>query len=112
MALPLATTTVSITRPVIPAGADPYDSTPTYTVIASGVRAVIDVPMSAKFRLIFGDRVVYDASMSSDPTDVEVGDTVTDLTSNQAWIVEKVQQVYHLGMAHTLAGLRYTTGAT
>ena len=110
MAIPLATTTITITRPVETPGADPLDTTPVETQIASGIRAVISVPTSATLRLPGGDRVVYNARLTCDQADVEVGDTVTDALTSQVWSVMWVQPSVKF-VSHTIAGLRLVTGA-
>jgi hypothetical protein len=114
MAIPLSTTLVTITRPTFPSTSpspDPYDSTPTLTVIASGVRATIAPPTSATVRLVGGDRDVYNSKLICDPTPVAVDDTVTDTVTGNVWTVLWVQASPQLGLSHTIAGIRLVTGA-
>jgi hypothetical protein len=112
MSVPLANTTVTITRNVY-AGTptpDPLDSTPTVQTVASGARATIAPPKSAKETLIRGDHVVYESELVCDPTALQVADFVLDNSTGLTWSVLWVTQVTSLGMNHTQAGLRRLTG--
>lgn len=112
MAVPFSNTLVTITRNVF-AGSptpDPLDSTPVVTVIASGVRATVNPPVTATEKLVHGDRVVYKSKLTCDPTAVLVADIVADAITGITWAVTWVTQVKGLGMDHTLAGLRMVSG--
>lgn len=113
MAVPLATTTVTVTRNQLPAAPndDPYDSTPTVTTIATAVRATIDPPTEATVRLNGGDRVVYNSKLLCDPVLMAVGDFVADAATGLTWVVMAFQQVNGLGLNHTFANIRLTTGS-
>lgn len=114
MAIPLALLTLTIQRVTPVAGDDDqidgYDSQPAPTTIASGIRAVIGQP-SANVVLSGGDRVVYSASFSADPTDIQPGDTIIDSTGI-VWSALWSRSVFGLGLSHTSGELRLVTGVT
>jgi hypothetical protein len=82
MALPFATSTITIIRSRLPDDEDPYDPPadwpdPNSQVVASGIRAVVGVP-SVNPILTIGDRLVYTSRLQADPCDIQEGDTVID----------------------------------
>jgi hypothetical protein len=113
MAIPLAMTTITVTRAsaIGSPTPDPLDSTPSITTIATGVRASIDPPTTATVRLAGGDRVVYKSKLLCDPTPIAVADTVIDAVTGNVWTVDWVQPSPQLGLDHTIAGVRLVTGA-
>jgi hypothetical protein len=81
--LPLAQTTISITRP--DQAADGYDPAPAAAVpIDEDVRAMI-TNKSGSVQLANGQRVAYSAVLNSDPADVKAGDIITDDTTGVAY---------------------------
>ena len=106
--IPLATTTITVSR-VEATDVDPYDAAqPSPTTIASGVRAVVGTP-SASVALSSGDKVVYAASLRCDPVDVQPGDTVTDSTGT-AWTVLWAREVNAVGLDFMEGQLRLVQG--
>lgn len=110
--IPFATTTITISRVVPTSGTeDGYDANPAApTQIATGVRAVISTP-TASARLSGGDRVVYTASMRSDPVSLQSADTVT-AADGTVWVCLWAREQTGVGLDFTLAELRMVTGAT
>lgn len=81
--IPIATTTLTVTRLVYATDVDPYDDPqPAPTTTATGVRAVIGTP-SANVALSGGQRVEYSAKLTCDPCDIQPGDQVTDAQGGQ-----------------------------
>lgn len=91
MAIPLATTTVTVTRvpETPPDGNDPYDpddpNPPAATTVAIGVRATIAAP-TANVALSGGDKVVYSAGFVTDPADIGPDDRLAD-ADGTTWTV-------------------------
>jgi hypothetical protein len=88
MAIPFATTAITIIRSTLSVTADPYDSPAQYpnpdsTVIVTGIRAVVSVP-TADTILTIGDRVVYTSKLTCDPCDLQEADLVTE-SSGRIW---------------------------
>lgn len=110
MAIPLATTTVTVTRVPPDATRDGYDAPPAPVTVASGIRATISGPKS-RVNLAGGQRVVSDASFHTDPADIQPGDTLTDATSGRAYSVLWAQQRYELGLGYCYGDLRIVSGA-
>lgn len=110
--IPLATTTVHVTRTYAGDSVDdPYTDPVTAYVTASNVRAVIRIG-GGSAKLVGGQRVVYPATLYCDPCDVLPGDTVTDDTLAQDWFVLEARQRNHIGFAFVEVGLRGVEGAT
>jgi len=111
MSLPLATTTISVTRRVDRSDEDPWDRDegPQPTVIASGVPADISLNMARSGSP--GDTETREFMLACDRTDLTFRDTVTD---------EKTGEVYEVtwatlnpglpGFEHIQAGLRQVSG--
>lgn len=112
--IPLATTKISVTRVQLDPTIDPTkagDVTP--TIIAKGVRAVIDTP-TASNKLSFGDRIVYTARLTCDPCDLQENDIITDSAdgTETEWRVMWTRTSIGLGINHRVAQLRMITGAS
>lgn len=121
MAIPLATTTISITgvRPESPA--DPlsqgYPDTPdapAAAVVASGVRACISQPgMAREVRQSGNDGMQTEVwALRCDPADLRIYDTVTDETTGVEYAVQSVVHSRPLlhSLDHTFAVLRVRKG--
>lgn len=109
--IPLATTTITVTRADMTGAADPYDpDPPAPTVVASGVRAVIGAP-KATTKLSGGTKVDYTATLRCDPCTITGGDTVTD-AGGTAWLALWAIEVDALGLDFIEGELRLQTGAT
>lgn len=113
MAIPINTTTIDISRspdandPTI----DPTDAPPSpFAVVVKGVRAVISTP-SASTTVTGGTRVVFNASMRCDPTDLQVNDEVKD-ASGSVWKCLNVETEGAFGLVFMIASLRKVTGTT
>lgn len=111
MALPLATTTVTVSRSVLPdPDTDPTDADyPTPSVVQTGLRATIGTP-SASASDQGGTRVVYTAQMTTDPADIRPRDLITDADGTQ-WSVLWARNSGALGLQITQARLQLVTGA-
>lgn len=112
MGLPLATTTIDVTRPANDGSVDLVDNNPpsTPSTVASSIPAVISSPTS-RTSLVSGERVVVSASFRSDPCDVQTGDTLTDNTSGQSYLVLWALSRYELGLTYSYGDLQIVKGA-
>lgn len=111
--IPIATSTGTVTRVEDAVDVDPYDPPSDHvapTTIASGVRGVISPP-GGTARLVGGTRVVYDAKLTCDPTELKPEDLWID-SGGLTWTVLFASQINALGMVHTAAAVRLVTGAT
>lgn len=110
MALPLATTVVSIARsePASP-NTDPTDDAyPAPQVVQSGLRATIATP-SASASDQGGTRVVYTAAMTTDPADIRPRDQVTD-ADGTVWTVLWARNSGAFGLQITQVRLQLVSG--
>lgn len=103
MAVPLTTTTITITRPAVVG--DPYDAAETTSTVASGVRAHISAP-SGREAQRGGEQQTVDKILDADPVDLRHTDRVVDDGTGQTYEVAWVDQREGLGLDHTVAGLR------
>lgn len=106
--IPLATTTISITRPPDTANVDGYDTTGDPTTVITGVRAQISSP-SGRNTITVGNRTVYVWKITADPCDLRSDDTVTDADGN-TFRVQWARQRRGLGLDHTTGGLIQVEG--
>jgi len=111
MAIPLATTHLSVMRTVLTANEDAYDANQAApTLIVSGVRAVIaSTTPKMSTVLIGGERGVYTVTFESDVADIQLGDEVTD-DNGQQYEVFDVSRQTGLGFDYLLGELRKVTG--
>lgn len=107
MAIPLATTTITITRPAV--ADDPYDGAETTTTVAAGVRAHISTP-SGREQRAGGSQETIDFRLNCDTVDLRHGDRVTDAQA-EAYEVVWAQARVGLGLDHVEAGLRQAGAA-
>jgi hypothetical protein len=109
MGVPLATTTVTVTRPK--SGGDPYEDA-TVSEVARGVRANIVTPSGIE-RTGGGAQERIDAVLLCDPVaGLDHYCIVTDDRSAEAWQVAWVRTRRGLGMDHVRAGLNVVTGGS
>lgn len=119
MAIPIATTTVTIKRP--PAaddGKDPYDAKAAMTTVATGVRAAFVSPSGGASigggeNGITGSQEVVGWQLLADPCDLQHYDTVVDETTTQqfsvAWAKSRPDPDGDLD--HVVAGVDEVRGA-
>jgi len=107
--VPLATTTITVLRPV---AGDPYEpsETPPATV-TTGIRAHISTPNVGNSRIVGGQQSVVEPRLACDPCDFTFTDLVRDDTTGQVYGVSWVQRRIGLGLDHMEAGLRFVEGA-
>ena len=108
MAIPLATTTITVSRVAADPERDPADEQPAATPVASGIRAHLSGLTGAEN---FPTQEVISRKLICDPTDLEHGDTVHDDTTGLDYQVVYAEQRVGLQMDHTEAGLKKVTGA-
>lgn len=111
MAVPLATTTVTISRIAADPDRDPYDAPPDPTDVASGVRAHISTATGTE-AVAGGSQEVVNFRMSCDPFDGGLlhTDTVSDDTSGEVYDVVWAVARFGVGLDHFQAGLRQVSG--
>jgi hypothetical protein len=111
MTLPIATTTITVTRTTSGADVDPYViSDDSSTVVASGVRAVIG-PYSGSEFVRGGEQSIVNATMQCDACDVTHYDRVTDAMTGDVFSVISVQSVQGFGLDHYECQLKRIDGA-
>lgn len=110
MALALATTTITVRRVAADPARDPYDAEPEPVTVASGVAAHIFSPTGEE-QTAGGSRSNVNIRLAADPVDLNAEtDTVVDDTTGVEYAVEWARDVVGLGLDHTQARLRHTTG--
>lgn len=113
MAIPHATTTITVTRHELLATDDPYDTpSGTPTTVAAGVRANISVADGDEQVTGRSARETITFRLRADPVDLVHGDTVTDdaTSENYAVVFARTRRTGDVGMDHTIAELRQVTG--
>jgi hypothetical protein len=105
--IPLATTTITVRRPV--AGQDPYEA-PVPPPVMAGIPAHIGSPSGIDVR-IGGDQQVVTDRLDCAIVDLRHGDTVHDDGNDVTYSVVWVRRRYGLGLDHMEAGLVQTEGA-
>jgi hypothetical protein len=110
--LPFGTTTISVLRSSAADGTDAYpDVEPTYSPIATGIRAVIGTP---------GGMVVQEGTLREDiayplkcdVTDLQHADRIEDESTGPVYTVKWVSQSRGFGLDHMDAELRLVEGFT
>jgi hypothetical protein len=119
VSIPLATTTITVLRPrEEDQYEEPYSGTTTtaFGEVASGVRAVIDIPVArdaGKQRAAGGEQTETEFRFSCDPCDVSRLDYIRDDTSG---VTMRVTWVHHFGViggfgaSHVEGGLELVEG--
>lgn len=110
MAVPLATTTITISRIPPDATRDGYDTPPSPTTVASGVRAHLSGPGKSTDPT-GGLRVATIWRLDADPCDLRAGDTVVDDSTGSTFTAMNADTRYGLGLDHTVASLERVDGA-
>lgn len=109
MGVPLATTTVTITKPA--PGGDPYEDAARSTIVA-GLRAHIGSPRGSEKRT-GGSEELVDAVLLCDPiAGLDHYCTVTDDNTADTWQVDWVRSRRGLGLDHVRAGLLTVSGGS
>ena len=111
MAIPLFTTTITITRVPRDDTRDGYDTPPDPDTIATGVRADIGAPSGSQ-NITTGDRTVVTFRLTADPTDLQADDTVIDDTTGDTYRCIWARQRRGLGLNHTTGALEQVSGAS
>jgi hypothetical protein len=110
MSLPVSTTTITVKRTALAADRDPRDPAPEPSTVASGVPAVIGSPAGSEMT-DGGQRSNVFSELRCDPTDIDPStDTVVDDATGQTYDVVWATQREGLGLDHTRAQLRATSG--
>jgi hypothetical protein len=107
MALPLATTTITIERSDQDGTKDAYDGV-SFASIATGIRAVIGSPSGTETAQA-GSSEQVGARLNADPCDLRHDDRVTDETTGEVWLVTWTRRRYGLGLDHQVADLLAVT---
>lgn len=109
--IPLATTTITIKRP-LSTSADPYEGVSAVgPTVAAGVRAHISSPSGTEAQ-VGGRAEVVDAVLLCDVADLAHSDHIVDDETSETWQVLWVRKRRGLGLDHMTAGLRATSGAS
>lgn len=111
MAIPLATTTIAVSRVPPDATRDGYDTPPAPVIVATAVPAVIGAPSGSQ-DITYGDRTVVTFRLNCDPTDLRPGDTVTDEVTGETYRTLWARTRRGLGLDHTEGSLQQVSGAS
>lgn len=112
MALPFATTRISILRLTEDSlNGEPYDDE-VRTVFLTNIRAVISQSPQNRGSEVTkgGERATVKARLSCDPCDLRNTDKIVDLVTEEVWSVEQVMKRTGFGLDHMAAGLFRTSG--
>lgn len=107
--IPLATTTVTVSRPGSDAYDDGYSTVTAPTQVAAGVRAHLSAPAGSE-RVQGGQAETVEWRLSADPVDLRHGDTLVDDRTGDRFQVVWARTRNTLGLAHTVAGLTQSSG--
>lgn len=113
MAIPLATTTISVLRVAADPDRDPYAPTPDPETVASGVRAHLSLGLGSE-TTAGGSQEVVNWRLACDPFDGGLHhlDQVLNEQSGSTYEVVFAETREGMGMDHFQAGLRQVTGVT
>jgi hypothetical protein len=111
VAIPLATTTVSVLRVPADPDRDPYDPTPEPSTVATGVRATISTSSGTE-TVAGGSQEVVNFRMSCDqfPAKLHHKDMVVDEQSGETYNVVWTVTRNGMGLDHLQAGLQQVSG--
>jgi hypothetical protein len=108
--LPIASTTITVTRPVLDATRDSYDPEPSPpTTVATQVRAHISSPSGSEIQL-GGSQAVTQYRLDADPVDLRHIDRVLDESSSILYEVLWAVSRTGYGLDHVEAALRLVEG--
>lgn len=107
MGLPLSTTTITISRSNQDGTKDAYDGV-TYSVVASGVRAVIGA-LSGGETVAGSSSEQLSAHLDADPCDLRHDDRVTDEQTLEQFEVTWTRRRIGMGLDHQVADLLAVT---
>lgn len=108
--IPLATTSITISRIPADPTRDGYDTPPPPATIATGVRAHLSGPGKST-DLSSGQRIATTWRLDADPCDLQAGDLITDANSGTTYRAMSADRRYGLGLDHTVATLERIDGA-
>lgn len=109
--IPLATTTLSISRVPDDPTRDGTDTPPAAATVATGVRAVIGNPSGSQ-NITSGDRTVVTFPFTTDPADITADDTLTDEQTLDTYRVMWARTRHGLGLDHTEGECEQVAGAS
>lgn len=107
--IPLATTTITVTRPGSTAYQDGYTPAPAPTPVAAGVRAHLSAPSGAE-AVQGGSAETVQWRLTCDPVDLHHADTIVDDSTGDTFEVVWARSRPGLGVDHTVAGLLQRSG--
>lgn len=107
MAIPLATTTITVARVPADPDRDPADEQPAAETVTAGVRAHLSGITGNEN---FPTQEVITRKLACDPTDLEHGDTITDDTTGAVYTVVYAEPRVGLNLDHVEAGLKKVEG--
>ena len=113
MAIPLATTTITVLRVANDPARDGYDPVPAAAAVAVGVPAHFSAPGGAgggTERVVGGSQAEIEWSLACDFADLRHSDRVLDENTEREWDVVWAVHRIGLGLDHTKAGVRMVEG--
>lgn len=111
MAIPVATTTISVERVELLATSDPYDpATASPETVASGVRAHLSSPGGIELQRGASSQEDVSWRLACDPCDITADCVIVDDATGDRYEVEWARLRTGLGVDHIEAALRQVTG--
>lgn len=108
--IPVATTTIEVSRVAVDLTRDSYDAEPPPTIVASGVRARISL-VSGRERIQGGTQEDVEFRLDCDVTDLGHLDKIVDQSDGAVYEVVFARKVLGFGsLDHMECGLRVVTG--
>jgi len=111
VSIPLALTTVTVSRVPADPTRDGFDPQPDPVNIATGIRAVIGNPSGSQ-NITAGDRTVVTFPFTTDPSDIQADDTITDDTTGDEYRVMWARTRAGLGLDHVEGECEQVQGAS
>lgn len=109
--IPLALTTVTVSRIPPDPTRDGYDTQPNAATVVAGVRAVVGHPSGSQ-NITAGDRTVVTFPFTTDPADITADDTITDDQTGTTYRVMWARPRVGLGLDHVEGECEQVQGAS
>lgn len=109
--IPVALTTVTVSRVTPEPTLDGYDVQPDPGTIVTGVRAAIGNPGGSQ-NITAGDRTTVTFPFTTDPADITADDTLTDEQTGEQYRVMWARTRTGLGLDHTEGECEQVAGAS
>lgn len=109
--IPLATTTLTVSRVPADPTRDGYDTQPAAAPVVTGLNAVIGNPGGSQ-NITAGDRTVVTFPLTTDPADIQADDTILDEQTGEQYRVMWARNRSGLGLDHVEGEVEQVAGAS